>query len=134
MARLLKRGSTMQLFRPCADDQLLPSSTGARSGSPNLSGLCTETQPSSRGLIPLRRPLWLIPLLGLLSACGAQPAQPEAQIVRVTPPPELLQDCPRPPVNLDSNGDLLDSLIAAHSGIVACNLRMRALRDYVEGR
>lgn len=112
----------------------LPSSARARSGSSNPSGWSTATPTFGRGLIPRRRLLWWMPLLTLLSACGAQPTRPEPRIVRVTPPPELLQDCPRPPVNLGSNGDLLDSLIAAHSGIVACNLRMRALRDYVEGR
>lgn len=112
----------------------LPSSARARSGSSNPSGWSTATPTFGRGLIPRRRLLWWMPLLTLLSACGAQPTRPEPRIVRVTPPPELLQDCPRPPVDLGSNGALLDSLIAAHSGIVACNLRMRALRDYVEGR
>jgi len=109
----------------------LPSSTGARSGSSSPSRWFTAILPSSRGLIPHRRLLWLLPLFALLSACGAQP-MPEPRIVRVTPPPELLQDCPRPPVDLGSNGALLDSLIAAHSGIVACNLQMQALRDYVQ--
>lgn len=79
----------------------------------------------------LRCRLLLLLLLPLaLTACTTQP------VIRTTvvlsPPAEMLRDCPRPDVDLSINSALADSLIAAHARIAECNLDRQAAREYIE--
>lgn len=72
----------------------------------------------------------LLPLL--LIACGstAPKAPPAPETVRVLPPAELMQDCPRPAVDMSSNGALLQSLMSCQGQIIKCNLDRAALRQW----
>ena len=46
------------------------------------------------------------------------------------PPAELTQDCPRPAVDMSSNGALLQSLMSCQGQIIKCNLDRAALRQW----
>lgn len=46
------------------------------------------------------------------------------------PPAELTQDCPRPGVDMSSNGALLQSLMSCQGQIIKCNLDRAALRQW----
>lgn len=50
----------------------------------------------------------------------------------LSPPAEMMRDCPRPDVDLSTNSAITDSLIAAHARIVECNLDRQAAREYIE--
>lgn len=67
----------------------------------------------------------------LLCAC-AQPSKVIDRVVRVTPPSELLADCPAPVGNAKTNEDVADWLLAYKGALRTCNVDKQALRDWVQ--
>lgn len=103
----------------------------ARQRCGRWSGWFTRSQTLSRGPRQSRRLLWLIPLALGLAACGAQPVTITRTVV-LSPPAEMMADCPRPDVDLSTNSAITDSLLACHAAVVECGATKRAARGYIE--
>lgn len=50
----------------------------------------------------------------------------------VAPPDALLRDCPRPPFQGKTNGDLLDYSVDVSARLDACNSDKKLIRRFVE--
>ena len=98
---------------------------------------CAPSTASPRlrhGPTPCRPSVCALLLPLLLIACGSplrKPA-PAPEVVRILPPAELQQDCPRPAVDMSNNGALLQSLLSCNAQIVKCNLDRAALRTWAD--
>ena len=63
----------------------------------------------------------------LLTGCATR-----VEVVRELPPPELLRECPAPPVDLRTSGGLALGLLSYHDALARCNIDKKALRDWAE--
>jgi len=74
-------------------------------------------------------------LMPLIASCGSTPPRflPEPEVVRLTPPEPLLQDCPQPQWGGETLGDLIDYIKALQAALVACNVDKQHLRDWAAG-
>ena len=96
---------------------------------------CTPSTASPQlrpGPTPCRPSVCALLLPLLLTACGSPLLKPAPEVVRILPPAELQQDCPRPAVDMSNNGALLQSLLSCNAQIVKCNLDRAALRTWAE--
>lgn len=64
----------------------------------------------------------------LLASCASVAPGP----VRVLPPLELLQDCPEPLTQHDTNGRLAEGILALRDALRGCNRDKAALREWAE--
>jgi hypothetical protein len=64
----------------------------------------------------------------LLASCASVAPAP----MRVLPPLELLQDCPEPPIQAATNGQLAESILALRDSLRGCNRDKAALREWAE--
>lgn len=51
---------------------------------------------------------------------------------RLLPPVELLQDCPEPPVQVGTNGQLAQAIQALRDALRGCNRDKAALREWAQ--
>lgn len=72
-----------------------------------------------------------LPLTGLLALCLTACAGP-SPILRETPPPHLLADCPVPTSPLRTNADLARWALELREALGLCNLDKRALREWAD--
>lgn len=68
----------------------------------------------------------------LVALILALPACSTVQLVRETPSPELLRDCPEPIVNIRTNGELAESHLAYQNALRLCNVDKAALREWAK--
>jgi hypothetical protein len=75
---------------------------------------------------PLFKKLLVGLFLAVLTGCAT------TEIVRDTPPPELLRDCPLPLVDIRTNGGLAQGLLSYHDALIRCNIDKQALREWAQ--
>lgn len=69
----------------------------------------------------------LVVLLAALSACTSVPV---IRTDKALPPAELLQDCPEPAGNPQTNGELARLALALRDALRGCNRDKQALREW----
>lgn len=52
--------------------------------------------------------------------------------VKITPPPELLQDCQEPEQAIKTNGELVGYALSLRDALRGCNRDKQALREWAE--
>lgn len=75
--------------------------------------------------------------LCLLWLAGCSQAAPQVvvqtEILRLSPPPALMEICPKPVWDGTTNGDLLMYALNLENALDGCNAKLEALRRWVEG-
>lgn len=74
----------------------------------------------------MRRTATFLAVLAL-TGCATAP-----QVMKMTPPVDLLQDCPHPAVLTGTNGDLARGILAYREALSLCNNDKAALRAWSE--
>ena len=63
----------------------------------------------------------------LLTGCATQT---QKVLVRELPPPELLRECLHPSIDVETNADLANGIMAYSDALELCNVDKRALQDW----
>ena len=95
--------------------------------------LCSAPRPSARKtstVFSKTTVTGLTSLFLLASLTGCATATP--QLIRSLPPQALLQDCPHPELDIQTNGDLLRGLRAYEQALSLCNIDKQALREWAK--
>lgn len=64
----------------------------------------------------------------VISLAGCVTTRPSP--VKITPPPELLQDCREPAQAIKTNGELVGYALALRDALRGCNRDKQALREW----
>lgn len=71
----------------------------------------------------------MLGLSGILAGCAGVPT---TQVIKAVPPEYLLQDCEVPAIRFNTNGDLVDAIVAFRGALRVCNNDKEALREWAK--